>query len=263
MANIKLTNDYWETSGIYDITQSKTQRQINSDVNGALGGKAPTNHASTATTYGKGTSSNYGHVKISDSLTDTTTAATGGVVPSMKAVSDLNGALTSAEKGLAIIVTGDTCSTSVPSNGYAYIKNNTHGLAEGLYRNKTGSAFPTSGGTANSTVFEAVSGGGLNSVCKVYTITGVTMPATAGAKLFNITNYGVVVPNGKEYFIAAAFVLNANNNTYYQLPIGMLGEYPPAAYCQDRSGNTIDLRLSAAGETAYGGQPVILKILVI
>jgi len=58
-------------------------------------GAAPTSHASTATTYGKGTSSNYGHVKISDSLTDTTTAATGGTVPSMKAVSDLNTAITS------------------------------------------------------------------------------------------------------------------------------------------------------------------------
>ena len=36
MANIKLTNDYWETSGIYDITQSKTQRQINNALNGAI-----------------------------------------------------------------------------------------------------------------------------------------------------------------------------------------------------------------------------------
>ena len=59
----------------------------------AMGGKAPTSHASSATTYGKGTSTNYGHVKISDSLTDTTPAATGGIVPSMKAVSDLNGAI--------------------------------------------------------------------------------------------------------------------------------------------------------------------------
>ena len=61
-----------------------------------VGGKAPTSHASSATTYGKGTSTNYGHVKISDSLTDTTPAATGGIVPSMKAVSDLNGAITSS-----------------------------------------------------------------------------------------------------------------------------------------------------------------------
>lgn len=82
----------------------------------------------------------------------------------VQADSDLSGAITSVEKGLAIIVTGDTCSTAVPSGGYAYIKNNTHGLTEGLYRNKSTSAFPTSGGTANSTVFEAVSTGGLNAL---------------------------------------------------------------------------------------------------
>lgn len=47
----------------------------------AVGGKAPTNHASAATTYGKGTLTNYGHVKLSDSIlstssTDGGTAAT-------------------------------------------------------------------------------------------------------------------------------------------------------------------------------------------
>lgn len=36
MANIKLSSNNWETSGIYDLTQGKTQRQINSDLNGAL-----------------------------------------------------------------------------------------------------------------------------------------------------------------------------------------------------------------------------------
>ena len=51
----------------------------------AVGGKAPTNHASTQTTYGKGTSTNYGHVKLSDSIlstsdTDGGTAATPGAV---------------------------------------------------------------------------------------------------------------------------------------------------------------------------------------
>ena len=69
----------------------------------------------------------------------------------------LNGALNAMENGIAIIVNGDTCATAVPPGGYAYIKNNTHGLAEGLYRNKSNSAFPTSGGTANSTVFESAS----------------------------------------------------------------------------------------------------------
>lgn len=30
MANYKLTNDYWETSGVFDVAQNKTQREINS-----------------------------------------------------------------------------------------------------------------------------------------------------------------------------------------------------------------------------------------
>ena len=51
----------------------------------AVGGKAPTNHASTQATYGKGTSTNYGHVKLSDSILSTAdtaggTAATPGAV---------------------------------------------------------------------------------------------------------------------------------------------------------------------------------------
>lgn len=36
MANIKLTNDNWETSGVYDLAESKTQRQINADLKGAI-----------------------------------------------------------------------------------------------------------------------------------------------------------------------------------------------------------------------------------
>lgn len=65
---------------------------------------------------------------------------------------------------IAIIVDGDTAGAAVAPGAYAYIKNNTHGLAEGLYKNKSSSAFPTSGGTADSTVFEAVPNGGLNSL---------------------------------------------------------------------------------------------------
>lgn len=67
-------------------------------------------------------------------------------------------AVSALQEGLAIIVDGDTCSTAVPVGGYAYIKNNTHGLTEGLYKNTSASAFPTSGGTADNTVFTAESG---------------------------------------------------------------------------------------------------------
>ena len=48
-------------------------------------GKAPASHASTATTYGMGTGSNYGHVKLSDA-TNSTSAAGSGVAASPKAV---------------------------------------------------------------------------------------------------------------------------------------------------------------------------------
>jgi len=48
-------------------------------------GKAPKAHASTATTYGIGTDSNYGHLKLSDS-TSSSSAAAAGVAASPKAV---------------------------------------------------------------------------------------------------------------------------------------------------------------------------------
>ena len=50
--------------------------------------RAPTSHASTATTYGKGTSSSYGHVKLSDSTSSSTAAASGGTAATPKAVKD-------------------------------------------------------------------------------------------------------------------------------------------------------------------------------
>lgn len=55
------------------------------DVTTSLSGKAPTSHASTNTTYGIGTGSNYGHVKLSDS-TLSTSDASAGIAASPKAV---------------------------------------------------------------------------------------------------------------------------------------------------------------------------------
>ena len=52
--------------------------------------RAPTSHASSATTYGTGTSANYGHVKLSDS-TSSTSSTNGGVAATpaaVKAVAD-------------------------------------------------------------------------------------------------------------------------------------------------------------------------------
>lgn len=49
-------------------------------------GKAPTNHASEDTTYGKGTGSTYGHVKVSDTYAEEKGAAIDGLVASQKAL---------------------------------------------------------------------------------------------------------------------------------------------------------------------------------
>lgn len=53
----------------------------------SLAAKAPARHDSGATTYGKGTTSVYGHVKLSDSTVATTAAASGGTAATPKAVS--------------------------------------------------------------------------------------------------------------------------------------------------------------------------------
>lgn len=48
--------------------------------------RAPTSHATSATTYGKGTNSNYGHLKISDSTTDSSSSTSSGIAATPKAV---------------------------------------------------------------------------------------------------------------------------------------------------------------------------------
>ena len=50
--------------------------------------KAPKSHASSATTYGVGNASDYGHVKLSDNYTSSAGAASSGVGASSKAVAD-------------------------------------------------------------------------------------------------------------------------------------------------------------------------------
>lgn len=53
----------------------------------AIGGKSPNMHSATDTTYGGGTGSAFGHVKLSDDYTDETTASASGASASMGASS--------------------------------------------------------------------------------------------------------------------------------------------------------------------------------
>ena len=60
----------------------------------AVNGKAPTSHASSASTYGVGTSSSYGHLKLANNLTTTTTSGYALNAAQGKALKDLIDAIT-------------------------------------------------------------------------------------------------------------------------------------------------------------------------
>lgn len=64
-----------------------TYRTGNVNITAANVGAAPTSHASSATTYGKGTDANYGHVKLSNA-TNGTAGTSDGTAATPKAVAD-------------------------------------------------------------------------------------------------------------------------------------------------------------------------------
>ncbi len=92
--------------------------------------RAPTSHASTATTYGLGSSSNYGHVKLSDSTTSTSGASDGvaATPAAVKAAYDLASgkstlpSVTSSDNGkVLMVVNGVWAAGSIPSaNGVSF-----------------------------------------------------------------------------------------------------------------------------------------------
>lgn len=77
--------------------------------------RAPTSHAASSDTYGKGTGSNYGHVKLSDSTSSSTAASSGGTAATPAAVKAVNDRMTYGNSDL-------TAGTSSLTTGvfYAY-----------------------------------------------------------------------------------------------------------------------------------------------
>lgn len=65
----------------------------------AMLGYAPKAHASSATTYGAGNASNFGHVKLSDNYTSSAGAAANGVAASSKALADAYSVLNTKKLG--------------------------------------------------------------------------------------------------------------------------------------------------------------------
>ena len=77
--------------------------EAQNDIDGlqtAVNGKAPTNHASTANTYGQGSPTNFGHLKVADSGS---AAASTGTAASPKMVADQISALKAALAPVALV----------------------------------------------------------------------------------------------------------------------------------------------------------------
>lgn len=103
-AGTPLTNtDYWIPVASYNAQLAAIQEDM-AQFNTGLDGKAPTAHASAETTYGVGSASEYGHVKLSDTLESSNAAAGIAATPSMvKGVADEHSVL---------VVIGDSWSNS-------------------------------------------------------------------------------------------------------------------------------------------------------
>lgn len=92
-------------------------KPISTATQAALDGKAPTDHAAAALTYGGGDSSNYGHVKLSDNYTSSDGSASDSVGASSKAVNDAYTALNGAK---APVDHADTTTTYGVGNATKY-----------------------------------------------------------------------------------------------------------------------------------------------
>ena len=82
-----------------NAVQNKVVATKINDVETALDGKAPTSHASSSTMYGVGTSTEYGHLKVADNLTTTTS----GTALSANQGKVLNDSITKIENNTTLI----------------------------------------------------------------------------------------------------------------------------------------------------------------
>lgn len=88
----------------------------NDSITGLTNSKAPTNHASSATTYGTGSGTNYGHVKLSDATNGTEgesdgVAATPSAVATVQAAVDDLGTTLALPAGVTVPYAGATSPT--------------------------------------------------------------------------------------------------------------------------------------------------------
>lgn len=99
------------TNGTYDGSAAKTVNITPSSI-----GAAPTSHASTATTYGIGTSANYGHVKLSNSVSSSSSTSS-GIAATPAAVKTAYDLANSVDSKLSNYKTKQSAISSPTTNG--------------------------------------------------------------------------------------------------------------------------------------------------
>lgn len=104
------------------LAASQTAQSAAEAAQSAVGDKAPISHASSSTTYGRGTSSLYGHVKLSDSVSSTLSAASGGTAATPAAVQKVHDLLGGAKviTGTATIDYGTSMKYADVTFGYTF-----------------------------------------------------------------------------------------------------------------------------------------------
>lgn len=108
--------------------QGKVLMDLYNVLNTNQKGKAPTSHASTANTYGLGSASAYGHVKLSDTYTSSAGAAANGVCASSKAVNEVY-----KKFNLENTIASDNNIQSIASSADSYTDIKSLNISPGVY----------------------------------------------------------------------------------------------------------------------------------
>ena len=158
------------------------------EMTASINNKAPKSHASDQTTYGIGTSSNYGHVKLSDSTSSSDSAASSGIAASPKAVKTAYDLANTAKTNAATAQsTADTAKTNAATaktradEAYDLANTHTHGNitnagAIGTSANKA--VITTTNGVLTTGTVPVASGGtGATTAAAALTNLGITATA--------------------------------------------------------------------------------------
>jgi len=190
------------TDFVNETTQTLTT--FEQSVNASLEGKAQTNHATSATTYGVGTTANYGHVKTIDALTQATHVNGTALSARQGYILDQNKIATS-QKGVVNGVATLNSSGAIPSSQLI----NASKIVKGTF---TGDGSATArtinvGFDADIIIFMGAFNTTTGSIA--YIFKGFTNPMVNGLE----NTQGIIVPTTN------GFIVNAENSSgaYYNV----------------------------------------------